>query len=80
MSRLDGYAGKILRVDLTAGKWFLEPFDEDDARLYLGGAGMAVKILYSGMPPGADPLGPENLMVFATGPLTGTGAPGSGSI
>jgi aldehyde:ferredoxin oxidoreductase len=80
MSRLDGYAGKILRVDLTAGKWFLEPFDEDDARLYLGGAGIAAKILYSEMPPGADPLGPENLMVFATGPLTGTGAPGSGSI
>ncbi len=80
MSRLDGYAGKILHVNLTAGKWVLEPFDEEDARLYLGGAGMAAKILYSGMPPGADPLGPENLMVFATGPFTGTAAPGSGSI
>lgn len=80
MSRLDGYAGKILHIDLTVGTWSLEAFAEEDARLYLGGAGLAAKILYSGMPPGADPLGPENLIVFATGPLTGTGAPGSGSI
>jgi aldehyde:ferredoxin oxidoreductase len=80
MNRLDGYAGKILHIDLTAGKWSLEALDEEDARLYLGGAGLSAKILYSGMPQGADPLGPENLMVFATGPLTGTGAPGSGSI
>jgi aldehyde:ferredoxin oxidoreductase len=64
--------GKILRVDLSAGKISAEAIREDWAEKYLGGAGLATKYLYEEMPKGVDPLGPENLLIFMTGPLTGT--------
>ncbi len=67
-----GYMGQILRVDLTSGKIFKEPIQENWARKFLGGAGLATKYLYEEVPKGADPLGPENLLIFMTGPLTGT--------
>ncbi|MEM3561934.1 MAG: aldehyde ferredoxin oxidoreductase family protein [Candidatus Jordarchaeaceae archaeon] len=75
---MGGYLGKILRVDLSKGKIKTEDFKEDIQKKYLGGSGLAAKILYDELKPGIDPLGPENKLVFATGPLTGTRIPSSG--
>lgn len=74
----DGYAGKILEVDLTQGKVAETPLDINVAVKYLGGKGLAARTLYDHLPRGCDPFSAENLLVFATGPLTGTLFPGSG--
>lgn len=75
--------GKILRVDLTAGALKVEPTSMEIARKYIGGKGYSTYLLYQylkeyeskGVPPAdIDPLGPENVMIFSTGP--GTGVPG----
>jgi aldehyde:ferredoxin oxidoreductase len=70
-----GYLGKLLFVDLSTGKINVETPDESLYRNYLGGYGMGVRILYSRMKPGADPLGPGNMLGILAGPLTGTAAP-----
>jgi len=74
----DGYAGRILEVDLTDGIVKRIPLDWDFASKYIGGKGFAARILYDHLPQGCDPFDPENLLVFAAGPLTGTLVPGSG--
>ena len=73
-----GYAGKILMVDLTRGTIKEESPSEDIYRDFLGGTGLGVRILYERLKPKADPLGPDNILGFVTGPLTGTTVPGSG--
>lgn len=78
MRAVYGYAGKILRVNLSNEKISVEEIPLEVLRKYLGGAGVAAKILYEELPAGVDPLSPENKLVFGTGPLTGTLAPGSG--
>jgi aldehyde:ferredoxin oxidoreductase len=70
-----GYMGKILFVDLSTGEIKEEPTDEKMAKEYLGCYGIGARILYSRMKAGVDPLGPENMLGFVTGPLTGTGVP-----
>ena len=70
-----GYTGRILHVDLTQGKSSIQTFDEAFARKYLGGNGFAARILYDGLKPGIDPFSPENLVVFAVGPVTDTPFP-----
>ena len=70
--------GKILRVDLTNGKISEEFPDKETLKLYLGGAGLATKFLIDEVPKGIDPLGPENKLIFMTGPLTGTPSPSTG--
>jgi aldehyde:ferredoxin oxidoreductase len=65
------FAGKYLRVNLTEGTTTVEEFPALTYRLYMGGAAMAAAILMRELRPGVDPLGPENIMVFATCPLTG---------
>jgi len=70
--------GKILRVDLTNGKISEEFPDEETLKLYLGGAGLATKYLIKEVSKGVDPLGPENKLIFMTGPLTGTPSPSTG--
>jgi aldehyde:ferredoxin oxidoreductase len=72
-----GYAGKILRVDLTAEKTSVEELSAYDAKKYLGGRGLAAKILFKELKKDIDPLGPENKLIIASGPLTGTGVPGT---
>ena len=67
-----GFMGKILRVDLPSGKISEEVLREDLARKYVGGVGIATKYLYDEVPKGADPLGPENRLIFMAGPLAGT--------
>jgi aldehyde:ferredoxin oxidoreductase len=64
--------GRILNVDLSSGQIEEEPLDETLCRDFLGGYGIGAKILYDRMAPGADPLGPDNLLGFFTGPLTGS--------
>ena len=67
-----GYAGKILRVDLTTGAIRREPLKPELARDYMGGRGFAARILYDEIPAGADPLGPGNKVAVVPGPLSGT--------
>jgi len=78
-TQLYGYTGRLLRVDLTNEKVSFEEIKPEILREYIGGVGYGVKLLYDELPAGIDPLSPENKILFATGPLTGTGAPGSGS-
>jgi aldehyde:ferredoxin oxidoreductase len=73
-----GTNGKILRVDLTAGKISVESPGEAFYRRYLGGAGFVAYYLLKEVPPGTDPLGPGNRLVFACGPVTGAPLAGSG--
>ncbi len=74
---IKGYAGRVLEVDLTAETFAFGPLDEDVARLYIGGKGYGTRLLYDLTEPGIDPLGPENPLIFATGPLNGSVAPQS---
>jgi len=67
-----GWTGKILRVDLTNGTTKSEPLNMDWADKYLGQRGLASKYLVEEIDPKCDPLGPDNKVIFATGPLTGT--------
>ncbi len=69
---------KILRVDLTAGKVTTEPLNMEWAHDFLGSRGLGTRYLYEEMDPAADPLGPDNVLIFATGPLSGTMASTSG--
>lgn len=72
-----GFAGKILRVNLSSGAIKEEEFDEATARTYLGARGIGAKILFEELKPGIDPLGPENKLVIAGGLLIATPVPGS---
>ncbi|MFW9795376.1 MAG: aldehyde ferredoxin oxidoreductase N-terminal domain-containing protein, partial [Candidatus Thorarchaeota archaeon] len=67
-----GYAGYYLDVDLTKGKVHKKEMEKDWARLYLGGTGVAAKILWDRTGPETDPLSPDNVLVVGTGPLTGS--------
>ena len=75
-----GYFGKILNVDLTAGSSSITTIDDNFIAEYLGGRGIAVKLIWDNLQqhPKLDPLGPENLLVVAPGPLTGVYLPSSG--
>ncbi|USS40122.1 aldehyde ferredoxin oxidoreductase family protein [Thermococcus aggregans] len=73
-----GYMGKILRVNLTTGEIKVEELKEEDAKNFIGGRGLASKILLEEIDPKVDPFSPDNKLIFATGPLTGTTAPTGG--
>ncbi len=73
-----GYTGKILDVDLTSATLSEAELDPYLANDYMGGKGFGAKILYDQLPPRCEPLSADNILVFATGPLTGTLAPSSG--
>ncbi|MDG6256996.1 MAG: aldehyde ferredoxin oxidoreductase family protein [Methanomicrobiaceae archaeon] len=72
---MDAYAGKILFANLGTGSLNARPLLKELARFYLGGRGFGARILTDMVDPTIDPLSPENVLVFATGPLTGTGVP-----
>ena len=67
-----GWQNQILRVNLTAGTIRKEPLIKEWAQQYMGARGLATKYLWEGMDPATDPLAPENMLIFATGPLTAT--------
>jgi aldehyde:ferredoxin oxidoreductase len=77
---MQGWTGVFLKINLTESKSAAEPYDEDLALNFLGGRGFAAKILWDKLKPGTDPLSPENILIFATGPLTGIGLPNSGKL
>jgi aldehyde:ferredoxin oxidoreductase len=69
----NGYMGKVLWVDLNKSELKVGPIPEDDLKQFIGGRGMGIKLLNDLAPEGVDTLAPENPMIFATGPYTGTG-------
>ncbi|MEM3588977.1 MAG: aldehyde ferredoxin oxidoreductase family protein [Nitrososphaerales archaeon] len=71
------YTGKILKVDLSSEKIEENHLLEEDLDLFIGGTGIAAKIIFDMVDPNIDPFSPENVLVFATGPLTGTIVPTS---
>jgi len=70
-----GYTGKILRIDLTHKTSKEEKLPLEVANDFIGGAGFGIKYLFDEVKAGADPLGPENKLIFAPGPFTGTTIP-----
>ena len=70
-----GYRGKILRINLTNQTAKEEKLPLEIAKNFIGGAGFGIKYLFDEVPAGADPLGPENKLIFAPGPFTGTTIP-----
>jgi aldehyde:ferredoxin oxidoreductase len=78
MRSIGGYAGKILHVDLTRRSYGMEELSEAEARAYIGGSGLAAKRLWEMTGKETDPLGTDNVLIFMTGPLTGTKVPLSG--
>ena len=75
---MNGYMGKILEVDLSTSRLTDRSIDEKTARKFLGGKGLGLTIIYDELKPDVDPLGPDNIIVFATGPATGTSFPTGG--
>jgi len=73
-----GYADRILRVDLSRGRIWKVSMDHSLLRRFIGGSGLAAKILFDETGPDTDPLSPENLLIFMTGPVTATNVPMSG--
>jgi aldehyde:ferredoxin oxidoreductase len=69
---MNGYLGKILHVDLGTERIWDEALNEDYARKYVGGSGLAARYLYDVIDAQTDPLGPDNPLLFLTGPLVGT--------
>lgn len=69
---------RVLNVDLTRRKVWSEEIPIEEIAKYLGGRGIAAKLLYERTAGGIDPLGPENVLIFSPGTLTGTNAPSSG--
>jgi aldehyde:ferredoxin oxidoreductase len=72
---MNGWHGKILRVNLNTGKFSVEGISPQVAKDYIGGRGWGIKYLYEEVDPKVDPYSPENTMYFVTGPLTATPAP-----
>jgi aldehyde:ferredoxin oxidoreductase len=75
---VNGYLGKILRVDLSIGELGDEPLNEEYTRAFVGGSGLAARYIYDMVDGDTDPLGPHNPVVFMTGPLVGTAMPSAG--
>jgi aldehyde:ferredoxin oxidoreductase len=69
---MKGFYGKILKIDLNSGRFISEALSDEIYRTYLGGKGLASYLLHRLNPPGVDPLAPENCLIFATGPVSGT--------
>ena len=67
-----GYHGQILVINVWERSWKWEPIEESILRKFIGGTGLAAYLLYQYCPRGADPLGPENPLIFCTSPLVGT--------
>jgi aldehyde:ferredoxin oxidoreductase len=75
-----GYAGEILRVDLSANKTWTEQLDESTVKKWIGGVALGTKFLYDEVPPEVQWYDPENILIITTGPLAGNDVPGAGTI
>jgi aldehyde:ferredoxin oxidoreductase len=76
---LNGYAGRVLHVDLSTGKTNVEPLNEDFAKKYIGGIGLGIRLWLDNSKPGVDPFGAENPLILANGPISGTIWPTGGN-
>ena len=74
-----GYAGRILRIDLSTSKTRVNTLTEEVAKKYIGGIGLGMHLLVENSNPGTEPFSPDNPLVLATGPLSGTMAPTAGN-
>jgi aldehyde:ferredoxin oxidoreductase len=74
---MKGYGGRVLFADLTTGASRVQALDGGTARAYLGGNGLAARLLYDHVPARTDPFAPTNAVVFAVGPVTDTTVPGN---
>ncbi|MBU2547984.1 MAG: aldehyde:ferredoxin oxidoreductase, partial [Proteobacteria bacterium] len=78
MTRLPGYYGLLLDVDLSTGKAEKREIPQKDLHDYIGGRGLGVKLLWDALPrPGIDALSPENPLFFMAGPFSGFPLPSS---
>ncbi|MHC5075619.1 MAG: aldehyde ferredoxin oxidoreductase family protein [Planctomycetota bacterium] len=75
---MSGYCGKFLRINLKSGAIKKEDLNMEFAKKFIGGRGLGSFILSQEVPPNIDAFSPENKIIIATGPLTGTQAPASG--
>ena len=75
---MKGYAGRILKIDLSTGKSSIKTIDERYARKYLGGQGFAVELVYHNVPEGADAFSPENVLAMAPRLFAGYPVPTGG--
>ncbi len=75
---MNGYLGRILVVDLSAGRLWDEPLDEADLRAYIGGSGLGARYIADRVTADTEPLAPDNPLLFMTGPLVGTNMPSAG--
>ncbi len=75
---IPGYHGRVLVADLSRGEVRVEALSPELALDYLGGRGMATRLLYDAIDPACEPLGPDNAFVIAASPLIGTSAPTAG--
>jgi aldehyde:ferredoxin oxidoreductase len=80
MISMYGWRGTILQVNLGKSKAVTNRYEAGLARNFLGGRGFAAKILWDRLKPGIDPLSPENILIFAAGPLTGFALPSSSKL
>ena len=76
---MHGYAGRILHVDLTTGKTHTEKLNMDYAKKYIGGIGLGMRLWLDNSKPNLDPLTPQNPLVLALGPISGTMFPTGGN-
>ncbi|MEM3738721.1 MAG: aldehyde ferredoxin oxidoreductase family protein [Thermoplasmata archaeon] len=75
---MNGWCGKLLRVNLTEKTAKVEKLDEEILRNFIGGRGLGAKLLFDEVKPETEPLSPENKLIFTVGQLTATGAPTGG--
>lgn len=76
---MHGYAGKVLIVDLNTGKTRVEPLKMDYAKKYVGGIGLGMRLWLDYSEKGVDPLSPDNPLILAIGPISGTIFPTAGN-
>ncbi len=77
---MHGWWGKVLRIDLSRGKIVVQQLDPSIYVNYIGGRGLAIKLLWDELAPGTDPLSPYNKLIIAGGPLSGLPLPSSGKL
>lgn len=74
---MKGFYGRLLLINLSTGQWQAEEIPDKILADYLGGKGLGTYLMLNHIPAGADPLGPENCLIFTTGPITDTPMLGS---
>jgi aldehyde:ferredoxin oxidoreductase len=71
-----GFEGRMLNINLSNGTTTKDGIDRDTLRKFIGGSGLAAKLIFDRVSPDVDPLSPDNVLFLVTGPLSGTGLPG----